>query len=85
MELDLRDRRLILGGLWRRQKKIPLTDARMLYLCGCRLYVLCGDGTLTGIAAVPEKDLPKLLELLPDIASGMGDLPVGFANSAFER
>ena len=81
--LDLQELRLTEKRLLGRKREISLAGVRMLCLSvknngPANLSAVDGDGAYVLLCRVPQKDLQSLLDLLPDIAEGMGQLPISF-------
>ena len=83
LTLDPRRRRLTAGGFLRRERETSLADVQMLSLSltgsRYRLDAFRRDGTCIRLFRVPEKSLPQLLDLLPELAEQLGGIPVGFS------
>ena len=80
--LDIREKRLILSGILRRQKEISLVDVNWLCL-RVRVSQICLDavrqnGTRVRLFRVPERFLQQMLDLLPELGEQMGNIPIAF-------
>ena len=84
LTLEPRRRRMFTGGLLRREREFSLADVQMLVLSPAgkaqyRLDTFRRDGAGFRLFRVPERSLPQLLEVLPEIAEELGSLPIGFS------
>jgi len=82
--LDLRELRLTEKRPLRRKREISMAGVRMLCLSvknngPAVLSAVTGDGAYLRLCCVRQQDLQSVLDLLPDIAERMGQIPIAFA------